>query len=115
MAFTCPRCGRTSHNPNDAAQNYCSNCRVFLDDEATVVKAMAEELSRKTANMELVLRPASVFQLTALVQLACRHPAVSDPMRETATRFLVGVREYFADCPVVLDVVRRGDDPAEDR
>ena len=32
MPFTCPQCGRTSHNPNDAAQNYCGNCHVFLDD-----------------------------------------------------------------------------------
>ena len=59
------------------------------------------------------MQPASVFQLTALVQLACRHPAVTGPMRETADRFLAGVREYFADCPAVLDVVRRGDDPSE--
>ena len=65
--------------------------------------------------MELVMQPASVFQLTALVQLACRHPGVTGPMRETADRFLAGVREYFADCPAVLDVVRRGDDPTEDR
>jgi hypothetical protein len=24
--FTCPRCGRTSHNPNDRAQGYCGAC-----------------------------------------------------------------------------------------
>lgn len=24
--FTCPRCGRTSHNPNDAEQGYCGAC-----------------------------------------------------------------------------------------
>lgn len=24
--FTCPRCGMTSHNPNDVAEGYCGNC-----------------------------------------------------------------------------------------
>jgi hypothetical protein len=76
---------------------------------------MAAELADLDAPMELVLRPASVFQLCALVQLACRHPGVTGPMRETSEAFLAGVREYFAACPAVLDVVRRGDDPSEDR
>lgn len=25
-AFTCPRCGRTSHDPTDAEQGYCGGC-----------------------------------------------------------------------------------------
>jgi len=25
-SFTCPRCGRTSHNPNDAREGYCGHC-----------------------------------------------------------------------------------------
>jgi hypothetical protein len=25
-SFTCPRCGRTSHNPNDAREGYCGAC-----------------------------------------------------------------------------------------
>lgn len=24
--FTCPVCGRTSHNPNDVREGYCGNC-----------------------------------------------------------------------------------------
>jgi ribosomal protein L37E len=27
-AFTCPRCGMTSYNPDDIDQGYCGNCRV---------------------------------------------------------------------------------------
>lgn len=85
-------------------------------DDAETLRRLVEELHRKDGHvMELVLRPESVFQLTALVQLACRHPGVTGPMRETSDRFLAGVREYFADCPTVLEVVRRGDDSAEDR
>lgn len=26
MTFTCPRCGRTSHNPNDEREGYCGAC-----------------------------------------------------------------------------------------
>ena len=25
-AFTCPRCGRTSHNPDDLREGYCGAC-----------------------------------------------------------------------------------------
>ena len=25
-SFTCPRCGMTSHNPEDAREGYCGNC-----------------------------------------------------------------------------------------
>jgi hypothetical protein len=27
VSITCPRCGRTSHNPNDFAAGYCGACR----------------------------------------------------------------------------------------
>lgn len=26
MSFTCPRCERTSHNPNDEREGYCGSC-----------------------------------------------------------------------------------------
>jgi hypothetical protein len=115
-SITCPRCGWTSHNPHDIAEQYCGHCHVFLNDEAEFVNAMTTELLGKADRpMEIVFHPLTVFQLTGLVQLALRHPRVSPELQETARRFLAGVREYFADCPAVLDVVRRGDDPGEDR
>jgi hypothetical protein len=85
-------------------------------DADAIVRAMAREVAAKVEEspMELVLRPETVIQLTGLVQLALRHPGVSPTLRATAGRFLTGVREYFADCPTVLDVIRRGDDPGED-
>jgi hypothetical protein len=84
------------------------------DDQ--IVAAMTRELRDKVDEpMEFVCHPVTVIQLTGLIQLALRHPEVSAELRATAERFLSGVREYFADCPTVLDVVRRGDDPAEDR
>ena len=30
--FTCPRCGLTSYNPNDAKNRYCGNCHTFFVD-----------------------------------------------------------------------------------
>jgi hypothetical protein len=84
-----------------------------IDDQ--IARTMADEIRRKAKSpMELVCHPVTVFQLTGLIQLALRHPGVTPDLRATAERFLVGVREYFHDCPTVLDTVRRGDDPAED-
>lgn len=31
--FTCPDCGRTTHNPHDAEQRYCSACKKFFEDK----------------------------------------------------------------------------------
>jgi len=82
------------------------------DDEAA--RTMAEELRRKGA-MAVSFNPITVFQFAGLIQLALRHPHLSDNLRDTAESFLAGVRKYFADAPVCLDVVQRGDDPSQDR
>ena len=29
MSFTCPKCRRTSYNPNDESAGYCGNCHEF--------------------------------------------------------------------------------------
>jgi ribosomal protein L37E len=31
--FTCPRCGRTSHNPNDAREGYCGACHDWTGED----------------------------------------------------------------------------------
>jgi hypothetical protein len=87
--------------------------RELRDVHDAIAQRLVTELADK-APMELVLRPATVFHVTALLQLACRHSSVSGAVRDTADRFLANVREYFADCPAALDLVRRGDDPEED-
>lgn len=30
--IVCPKCGRTSHNPNDVQERYCGACHAFHDD-----------------------------------------------------------------------------------
>lgn len=33
LSFTCPRCGRTTHHPEDVRQRYCGSCHDWLDPE----------------------------------------------------------------------------------
>jgi len=84
-------------------------------DDHQIATAMAEELLAKEEPMELVMIPLTVLRLTGLVQLALRHPSMAEAGRDAGERFVRAARQYFADCPTVLDVIRRGDDPAEDR
>ena len=37
-AFTCPRCGRTSHNPHDIAEGYCGACHDWTGAHVFVVR-----------------------------------------------------------------------------
>lgn len=84
------------------------------DDQ--IAETLAKEIDAKEYDrMEVLYAPLTVFQLTALIQLALRHPGVTPEVRAAADRFLSAAREYFADSPTVMDVIRRGDDPSEDR
>ena len=52
------------------------------------------------------LQPLTVLQLAELVQLALKHPRLSnESVRATGQRFLGHVRAHFADCPSVLAVL----------
>lgn len=35
LPFTCPRCNRTSHHPQDREYGYCANCHDYTDPNAT--------------------------------------------------------------------------------
>jgi hypothetical protein len=84
-----------------------------MTDDDTVA-LMAEEILHKDP-MWIMLDARTVLQLTGLVQLALRHPGVSEDLRAAGRRFIDAAQQYFADAPFVLDVIRRGDDPTEDR
>jgi hypothetical protein len=95
--------------------------RVFSDDyerrEAQIIANLTAEildLEEVGEAMVIAFRPVTAFQHAGLVQLALRHPELQENNREAAIRFLTAVREYFADCPAVLDVLDRGDDPSQD-
>jgi hypothetical protein len=89
-----------------------------MDDDDQILAAIVRELEAKASDQfEIVLQPTTALHLAGLIQLALRHPAARQRASHLATggAFLAGVRAYFADCPAVLEVLRRGDDPAEDR
>lgn len=58
--FTCPACGFTSHNPNDAKHRYCVRCHRFFDDEPQSIEewllAMSMEADLATLTPEARLR-----------------------------------------------------------
>jgi hypothetical protein len=83
-------------------------------DEAAMVQGMAKELMEREAPLTLVLRPITSIQIAGLLQLAMRHPGISPDLQRTGQTVLEHVRAFFADCPTVLEVLRRGDDPAHD-
>ena len=69
--------------------------------------ATARDLSPD--DFAVTFRAESAFQMAALVQLALRHPHVPPNVRVFGERFLVAARDYFADCPAALELMRRGD------
>jgi hypothetical protein len=85
------------------------------DAQQQFVRLMAEELQHKPEHLALMLRPQSALELAGVVQLALRHRGLQGTTRVAAERFLAGVKDYFHDCPAVLEVLRRGDDPSEDQ
>ena len=62
-----------------------------------------------------VMRPEVVLHLCGLMQLALRHARLSEPSQQAARVFLEHERAYFSTCPAALEILRRGDDPTEDR
>jgi len=81
--------------------------------EEQLVALAAEEMRRTAAHGPaiLVFESDQLFMLVGLLQLAGRHPDLSRANREIIADFVASAREYFADCPTVLDVMERGDDP----
>ncbi len=47
-SITCLACRQTSYNPNDVAQRYCGNCKIFLDP----VDAISDDEARRRAIIE---------------------------------------------------------------
>ena len=83
-------------------------------EDAAIVERMAHEL-QGAPGMDVVMKPETAFQFVGLLQLAMRHPTLPPRLADTATKFIAAARANFANCPTVLDVIDRGDDPAQDR
>jgi len=56
--------------------------------------------------------PRAMLHATALFQLAARYPHLEDAYRIFIRTFVAQARDYFAACPSVLELLRRGDLPS---
>jgi hypothetical protein len=98
----------------------CAICEAAVgpptEAEDDLLAAMLGELAEREAPLTVVLRPVSALHLAGLLQLALRHPgtSTSEAHHRIAVTFIEHVRAYFAGAPAVLEVLRRGDDPAYD-
>jgi ribosomal protein L37E len=55
-SYTCPRCGRTSYNPNDAANKYCGYCHEFEEDQDTENKRLKAEIAFLKSEIDKMIR-----------------------------------------------------------
>lgn len=85
-----------------------------LREDEAIARMVTEIRSLEDRPCELVFPPDVLLRLVGLLQLAGRHPSLTPFHDETLHEVIDAAREYFCDCPTVLEVIRRGDDPTED-
>lgn len=86
--------------------------------DAQLVDLMVHEIrsiEETQGHAILMLQPLDFFRLVGLLQLAGRHPELEDAHLQTIANIEGAAREYFRDCPAVLEVLARGEDPRCDR
>lgn len=85
-----------------------------MTDEELILNS-AREVAGKVQPIEVVLQPQTLIQMVGMLQLSLRHPAITSVHVTVARRFIDGARQYFDDCPAVLELIARGYDPSQDR
>ena len=83
-------------------------------NDADLLDQLAEDFLHCQEMLHLAITPLTAFRLVGMLQLASRHRGPSADNREAVRWFIAHVRAHFAECPGVLEVIRRGDDPAHD-
>ena len=81
-------------------------------DAVAYVRQLAE-LEQEGARSELSLGPFTAFTLVGALQLATRHPEMSDTQRQLIGNIIDGMRPWFDGTPGE-ELLRAGDDPARD-
>jgi hypothetical protein len=81
--------------------------------DAEIVERMAAEMAN-LGTCEFHFAAPSMLTCVGLLQLASRYQQLSDRDRRFIATFVEHARRFFARCPAVLDVIRRGDDPSQD-
>lgn len=81
--------------------------------EQLQVEQLARDLQLSpTASFEF--RAESLLHIVALMQLACRHPALPANCYRTARVVISAARHHFQEFPRVVRLIDMGDDPAAD-
>jgi len=83
-------------------------------NEQELIERMAEELSMADV-LELRIAPLEAFRLAGLLQLATRHPAISEDNRRAALWFVAHVKAHLAEFGALTHVLQMGDDPRHDK
>jgi hypothetical protein len=83
-----------------------------LDPDALVTATAAELIRAPT--FEVHFEAQSALQLVGLTQLCLRHPRLPVSSRELAERIILAARMHFSGFPAILEMIERGNDPAED-
>jgi hypothetical protein len=83
-------------------------------DDKQLEQRLAAELATHPP-VEIVLTAVGGLHLAGLLQLVLRHPMIGGSSRDTAIMIIEQLRVYFADAPATSEVLRRGDDPRQDR
>lgn len=110
-SITCPKCGRTSHNPHDVRERYCGACHVFIDSllafRVYVDGALVEErwLDPSSEIDEAGVVQAELCRAADLRGLPWRLE-IFDPTEDTVVR--LGSSEDGMRRPELIDL----DDPA---
>ena len=50
MAYTCPRCSRTSYHPRDEQERFCAACNTFEDDATREMHSICVMVELRTDN-----------------------------------------------------------------
>jgi hypothetical protein len=85
-----------------------------MTDDEQLAANLAAELATHPP-VEVHLTATGALHLVGLLQLVLRHPMIAQSSRATAIAVIEQLRVYFVDAPATLAVIRRGDDPGQDR
>lgn len=85
----------------------CIGEREDLDE--ALAMGCAIEIASKPDYMQLNLKPESAMRIVGLMHLALKHPELPPTHQAFARKVVEIAREYFADCPIMLQVIESGD------
>lgn len=107
-SIACPRCGMTSHNPNDVRERYCGNCHDWIADTPTV--RLGARLDEYIAEAQRTGRAAGVTFTAEGILESLRRQGVSaqecERLRPDAEKLAKGLSLKASELPWVTEVLK---------